>query len=90
MKSGPLAEKTVSAAMSESSAGSSSEVNSLVIFTLTKTTECTIKELDEIMENLDLGETSDKGSSGNFGKGTTADFTTRDGGVSDNDESMWK
>jgi hypothetical protein len=45
------------------------------------------------MENLDLGETSDysdKGSSGNFGKGTTADFTTRDGGVSDSDESTWR
>jgi hypothetical protein len=25
-----------------------------------------------------------------FGKGTTSDFTTRDGGVSDNDESTWR
>jgi hypothetical protein len=93
MKSGPSAVKTASEAMSESSAGSSSEVNSLVSFTPTKTAECTIEELDEIMENLDLGETSDhsdKGSSENFGKGTTADFTTRDGGVSDSDESTWR
>jgi hypothetical protein len=66
-------------AMSESSVGSSSEVNSPVSFTPTKTTECTIKELDKIIENLDLGETSghsDKGSSENFGKGTTTDFIT--------------
>jgi hypothetical protein len=45
------------------------------------------------MENLGLGETSDhsnKGSSENFGKGTTIDFPTRDGGVSDNGESTWR
>jgi hypothetical protein len=81
--SGPLAEKTVSTVISDSSVGSSSEVNSSVSFTLTKTTECTIEELDEIMENLDLGEMSghsDKGSSENFGKGTITEITTRDGG----------
>jgi hypothetical protein len=92
-KSGPSVEKTVSAVMSDSSVGSSSEVNSPVSFTLTKITECTIEELDKIMENLDLEETldhSDKGSSQNFGKGTTTDFTTRNGGVSDNDESTWR
>jgi hypothetical protein len=90
-KLGLLAEKTVSAAMSDSSVGSSSEVNSPVSFTPTKTIDCTIKELDEIMENLDIEETSDhsdKGSSQNFGKGATSDFTTRNGGVSNNDESM--
>jgi hypothetical protein len=73
--------------MSDSTIGSSSEVNSSVSFTSTKTTECTIKELEEIMGNLDLEETSDhtnKGSSQNFGKGA-ADFTTRNGGVSNND-----
>jgi hypothetical protein len=45
------------------------------------------------MENLDLEETSDhsdKGSSQNFGKSTIVDFTTRNGGVSDNDESTWR
>jgi hypothetical protein len=90
---GPSAEKIATAEISESSVGSSSEVGSPVSFTPTKTTECTIKELDEIMENLNLGETSDysdKGSSGNFGKGTTADFTTQDDGVSDSDESTWR
>jgi hypothetical protein len=73
--------------------GSSSEVNSSVSFTPTKTIECTIEELEESMENLDLEETSDhsdKGSSQNFGKRTIVDFTTRNGGVSDNDESTWR
>jgi hypothetical protein len=76
--------------MSDSSVGSSSEVNSPVSFIPMKTTECTIEELDEIMGNLDLEETSDhsdKGSSHKFGKGATADFTTRNNGVSNNDET---
>jgi hypothetical protein len=45
------------------------------------------------MGNLDLEETSDhtdNGSSQNFGKGATADFTTRNDGVSNNDESTWR
>jgi hypothetical protein len=91
--SDPSAEKTVSVAISDSLVGSSSKVNSSVSFTPTKTTECTIEELDEIMENLDLGEMSghsDKGSSENFGKGTIMDITTQDGGVSDNNKSMWR
>jgi hypothetical protein len=58
-KSGPSVQKTTSAVMSDSSIGSSSEVNSPVSFTPMKTTECTIEELDEIMGNLDLEETSD-------------------------------
>jgi hypothetical protein len=57
-KSDPSAEKTASAVMSESSVGSSSEVNSPVSFTPTENIEDTIEELDEIMENLDLGEPS--------------------------------
>jgi hypothetical protein len=57
-KLGPLADKTVSAAMSESLVGSSSEVNSPVSFTPTENIEDTTEELDEIMENLDLGEPS--------------------------------
>jgi hypothetical protein len=45
--------------------------------------EDTIKELDEIMGNLDLEEASDHSdSSENFGRSTTANFTTRNGGVS--------
>jgi hypothetical protein len=55
-RSGPSAEKTASAAISESSVGSSSEVNSPVSFTLTENIQDTIEELDQIMENLDLGE----------------------------------
>jgi hypothetical protein len=56
-----------------------------------ETTGCTIEELDETMGNLELEETSDhsdKISSQNFGKSVTADFTTRNGGVSNNDERM--
>jgi hypothetical protein len=77
--SSPSAEEIASAAMSDSSVGSSSEVNPPVSFTPTETTECTIKELDEIMGNLDLEKASghsDKGSSQNFSKSTTTDFTT--------------
>jgi hypothetical protein len=42
------------------------------------------------MGNLNLEETSnntDKGSSQNFGKGATTDFTTQNGDVSNNDKS---
>jgi hypothetical protein len=73
--------------------GSSSEVNSPVSFVSTESIENTIQELDEIMENLDLGELSghsDRGSNGNFGKYTIADFTTRSGGVFDSDEGTWR
>jgi hypothetical protein len=56
-KLGPSVGKTAFAAMSELSVGSSNEVNSLVSFTPTKNIGDTTKELDEIMENLNLGET---------------------------------
>jgi hypothetical protein len=82
MKSGPSAGKTVTAATLESSVGSSSEVNSPVSFT-TIGKEDTIKELDEIMRNLNLGKASDHSDcSQNFSRNTAADFTTRNGGVS--------
>jgi hypothetical protein len=55
-KSDPSAEKTTTMAISESSVGSSSEVNSPVSFTTTENMENKIEELDETMENLDLGE----------------------------------
>jgi hypothetical protein len=55
-RSDPLAQKNAPAAISESSIGSSSEVNSPVSFTPMDNIENTIEELDEIMENLDLGE----------------------------------
>jgi hypothetical protein len=44
--------------ISESSVGSSSEVNSPASFTTTENMEDKIEELDETMENLDLGEQS--------------------------------
>jgi hypothetical protein len=76
--------------MSNSSVGSSSEVNSPVSFTPMKMIGCTVEELNEIMGNLYLEEASDhsdKGSSQNFGKSATTDFTTHNGGVSNNDKN---
>jgi hypothetical protein len=58
MKLDPSAEKTTTMAISESSVGSSSKVNSPVSFTTTKNIE-DIEELDKTMENLDLGEQSE-------------------------------
>jgi hypothetical protein len=68
---GPSAVKTASVAKSETSVGSSSEVNSPVSFKSMKNRENTVEELDEIMENLDLGESSgysDMDSDENFDK----------------------
>jgi hypothetical protein len=45
--------------MSESSEGSSSEVNSLVSFATTDNIEGKIEELDETMDSLDLGDQSE-------------------------------
>jgi hypothetical protein len=56
-------------ARSELSVGSSSEVNSLVSPKLIENIEDTVKELDEIMENLDLRKSSghsDKGFDENY------------------------
>jgi hypothetical protein len=55
-KSDTSAEKTASATMSESSVGSSSKINSPVSLTPMENIRDTTKELDEIMDNLDLGE----------------------------------
>jgi hypothetical protein len=85
MKLDPLAGKTTTMAISESSVGSSSEVNSPVSFTTMGSIEDTIEELNEIMENLDLGEsTSHSVFIQNFSKNIAADFTTQNGGVSNN------
>jgi hypothetical protein len=59
MKSDPLASKTTTIAMSESLVGSSSEVNSPVSFATTENTGEKIQELDETMDNLDLGDQSE-------------------------------
>jgi hypothetical protein len=88
-KLGPSAGKNASAVISESSVGSSSEVNSPVSFKPTESIEDTIEELNEIMENLALGEssgTSDEGSIRNLDSYTITDFTTQSGGISDSDE----
>jgi hypothetical protein len=87
---GPSAGKIASAARSKSSVGFSSEVNSPVSFEPTEKINDIIAELDEIMENLALGESlgySHEGSSRNFDNHTIADLTTQSGGVSDSDES---
>jgi hypothetical protein len=55
----PSADKTTSMAISKSSVGSSSEVNSPVSFTTRDNIEDKIEELDKTMENLDLGEESE-------------------------------
>jgi hypothetical protein len=55
-KPDPSASETKTIAMSESSAGSSSEVNSPVNFATAENTGEKIEELDETMENLDLGD----------------------------------
>jgi hypothetical protein len=55
---GPSAGKTASAAKSETSVGSSSEVDLPVSIKPTKNTGNTVDELNEIMENLDLEESS--------------------------------
>jgi hypothetical protein len=76
-ESGPSTGKTAIAAMSESSVGSSSEVNSPVSFTMTENIEDKIKELDETMENLDLGE-------------QLGDFMICCGSISDKSTDTWK
>jgi hypothetical protein len=55
-KPGPSASKSKTAAVSESSVGSSSKVKSLVSFAATEIEEGKITEVDETMENFDLGD----------------------------------
>jgi hypothetical protein len=74
-KSDPSAGKT--ATISESSVGSSSEVNSPISFTTTENIEGKIEELEETMENLDLGEQS-------------GDFMICCGSTSDKSTYTWK
>jgi hypothetical protein len=56
VKSDPSASETKTIIVSESSVGSSSEVNSPVSFVTAENIEGKIEELDETMENLDLGD----------------------------------
>jgi hypothetical protein len=85
MKLDPSAGRTATMAISESSIGSSSVVNSPVSFATMESMKDKIKELDEIMENLDLEEEVDHlDFSQNFSNDTTSDLTTRNGGVCSN------
>jgi hypothetical protein len=77
-KSDPSAKKATTIAMSESSVGSSSEVNSPVSFATTEKRGEKIEDLDEIMGNLDIGEAMDHLDL------NQKEFTTRNGGVSGN------
>jgi hypothetical protein len=65
-------------AMSGSSVGSSSEVNSPVSYTIAESTGEKIEELDETMEKLDIGETVGQSYP------SQKDFITQSGGVSGN------
>jgi hypothetical protein len=76
-KSGSSVGKIATAAMSESLVGSSSKVNLPVSFTTTENIEDKIKELDETMENLDLGEQS-------------GDFMVCCGNITDKSTDTWK
>jgi hypothetical protein len=82
-------------ARSETSVGSSSEVNSLVSFKPTENIKSTVEELDEIMENLDLGESSgylNKGSDKNFDSNhqPVEDFMICCDSTSDQSTDTWK
>jgi hypothetical protein len=93
IKLGPSAGKTASAARSESLVGSSSEVNSPVSFKPMENIKDTVEELDKIMENLDIGESSsysDKDPNESFDNYPVTDFTTRSGGVSDSNKDTWR
>jgi hypothetical protein len=59
MKSDPLASKTATIAMSKSLVGSSSKVNLPVSFATMENIGGKIKELDETIDNLDLGDQSE-------------------------------
>jgi hypothetical protein len=77
MKSDPSARKTVTITLTESSVGSSSEVNSSVSFATTENIEDKIEELDKTMENLDLGDQSE-------------DFMICCDNISDKSTNTWK
>jgi hypothetical protein len=77
-KSNSSARKSATVAISESSGGPSSEVNSPVSFAMTENSEGKIKELNETMGNLGLGGIVDQSYL------SQKDFTTRSGGVYSN------
>jgi hypothetical protein len=94
IKSGSSAGTTTIVATTETLVGSSSEVNSPVSIKLTKGS--TVEELDKIIENLDLEESSsysDMGYDGNSNQSNSyseEDFMVRCGNVSNNFDDTWK
>jgi hypothetical protein len=82
-KMDPSASKIKTIVMSGSSAGSSSEVNSPISFTTVENTGGKIKELDETMEKLDIGETVDQSYP------RQKDFITQSGGVFGNIHQLY-
>jgi hypothetical protein len=71
----PSASEIKTIAMSGSSVGSSSEINSTVSYTKTENTGEKIEELNETMEKLDIGEIVDQSYP------SQKDFITRSGGI---------
>jgi hypothetical protein len=95
MNSGLSVGKTMSVARSESSVGSSGEVNSPVSFKPMQNIEDTVEELNEIMENLDLGKSSgysDKSSDEDYDNNhqLAGDFMICCDSTSDNSTDTWK
>jgi hypothetical protein len=95
INSGLSAGKTASPARSESSVGSSNEVNSPVSFKPTENIEEKVETLDEIMENLDLGKSScysNKGSDKNYDNNhqPAGDFMICCDSTSDKSIDTWK
>jgi hypothetical protein len=94
INSGPSAGKTAAVTTSETSVGSSSEVNSPVSIKPTKGS--TVDELDEIMENLDLEESlgySNRSSDKNLNRShsySEEDFMVCYVSISNNSEDTWK
>jgi hypothetical protein len=93
---GPSAGKTVAAATSTTLVGSSSEVNLPVRIKPTERKDNKIEELDEIMENLDLKESSgysdmaSEGNSDNINIYSEEDFIACYGNVSSNSKDTWR
>jgi hypothetical protein len=94
IESGPSAGRTAIAATPEASVGSSSEVNSP--FSIRLSRGGTVKELDEIMENLDLEESLDHqdmssdGNSIDSSSYSKEDFMICYDNVSNDSEDTWK
>jgi hypothetical protein len=90
---GPSVGKVAITAASETSASSSSEVNSPVSIKPMKSKGNTVEELDEIMENLDLEESSDyldTASDENLNNNSKENFITCYSDVSGNSKDTWR